>query len=69
MVVVDDLDERLDLGSLGNLLSVVCLGDSLWTSLDTNNKGVWERVALGAVVLWSDNDNLLTSETATGDNS
>lgn len=69
VVVVDDLHERLDSGSLGNLLGVVSLGDSLWASLDTDNEGVWERVGLGAVIVGSDDNNLLTSETATGDNS
>lgn len=69
VVVVDGLDKRLHSGSLGNLLSVVCFGDSLRASLNADNHSVGERVGLGAFVVGSDNDNLLTSETATGDNS
>lgn len=69
VVVVDQLDEWLDLGSLGNLLGVVSSGDLQWTSLNTNDNGVWERVRLGTVIVWSDNDNLLTSETTTGNDS
>ena len=69
VVVVDQLDKRLHLGSLGELLSAVSLGDLQWSSLDTNNNGVGERVGLGTVIVWSHNDDLLTSETTTGDNS
>lgn len=69
VVVVDQLDEWLDLGSLGNLLGVVSSSDLQWTSLDTNDNSVWERVRLGTVIVWSDNDNLLTSETTTGNDS
>ena len=40
MVVVDDLDERLDLGSLSNLLGTVLLGDLQWVSFNTGNQSV-----------------------------
>lgn len=69
VVVVHQLDEWLDLGSLGNLLLVVGSGDLQWASLNADNDSVWERVGLGAVVVWSDNDNLLTSESTTGNDS
>lgn len=69
VVVVDQLDEWLNLGSLGNLLLIVSLGDSQWTAFDTNNNGVWEGVLLGAFIVWSHNDHLLTGVTATGNNS
>lgn len=42
VVVVDQFDERLDLGSLGELLGAVGLGDLQWASLNTNNDGVGE---------------------------
>lgn len=69
VVVVHQLDEWLDLGSLSNLLGVVSLGHLQWASLDADNDGVWESVGLGAVVVGSDDDNLLTSETTTGNDS
>lgn len=69
VVVVDQLDEWLDLSSLGDLLGVVSSGDLQWASLNTNDNSVWERVRLGTVIVWSDNDNLLTSETTTGNDS
>lgn len=69
VVVVDQLDKWLDLGSLGDLLLVVSSGDLQWTSLNADNDSVWERVRLGAVIVWSDNDNLLTSESTTGNDS
>ncbi|SGZ51696.1 CIC11C00000003486 [Sungouiella intermedia] len=69
VVVVDQLDEWLDLSSLGNLLLVVSSGDLQWASLDTDNDSVWEGVGLGTVIVWSDNDNLLTSESTTGNDS
>lgn len=69
VVVVDQLDKWLDLGSLGNLLGVVGSGDLQWASFNTNDNGVWEGVRLGTVIMGSDDDNLLTSETTTGDDS
>lgn len=64
MVEVDNLNEGLNLGSLGNLLSVVSLGDLKRVSLNTSNQGVSEGVRLGAIIVGLDDDNLLTSETA-----
>lgn len=69
VVVVDQLDESLDLGSLGNLLFAVSFGDLQWGGLDTNNDGVCESVGLGAVIVRLDNHDLLTSETTTGNDS
>lgn len=69
VVVVDQLDERLDSDSLGDLLGAVGLDDLQWASLDTNNNGMWESVGLGAFVVRLDNHDLLTSETTTGNDS
>lgn len=69
VVVVDQLNEWLHLGSLGDLLGIVGLVDSQWASLDTDNNGVWEGVRLGTVVVGSNHNDLLTSETTTGDDS
>lgn len=69
VVVVHQLDKWLDSGSLGNLLGVVGLGDLQWASLNADNEGVRESVRLGAVVVWSDHNDLLTSETTTGNDS
>lgn len=58
MVVVDDLDERLDLVSL--LLAGLghAAGDLGGVSLNAGNQGVAERVRLVAVVNGLDDDNL-----------
>lgn len=69
VVVVDQLDERLDSDSLGNLLGAVGLGDLQWTVLNTNNNGMWEGVGLGTVIVRLDDHDLLTSETTTGNDS
>lgn len=69
VVVVDQLDEWLDLGSLGNLLLVVSSGNLQWASLNADNDSVWEGVGLGTVIVWSDNDNLLACESTTGNDS
>lgn len=44
MIVVDDLDEWLDLGSFGNLLGVVLLGDLQRVSLNTGNQSMSKGV-------------------------
>lgn len=67
VVVVDNLDERLDLGSLGDLFSTLSLGDLQWVSLNTSDQGVAEWVRLGTLIVWLDDHNLLTSVT-TADN-
>lgn len=59
MVVRDDLDERLDLGALGNLLGPHALGHLLGVSLDTGGNDVRERLLLGTVIELLDDDNLL----------
>lgn len=67
VVVVDDLDERLDLGALGNTGLSHAAGDGLRVTLNAGNNGVRERVGLGALVGRLDDDNLLACEAATGD--
>ncbi len=60
MVVVDDLDERLDLGAL--LLAGLghAAGDLGRVALDAGNDGVAEGVRLVAVVDGLDDDDLET---------
>lgn len=67
VVVVDDLDERLDLGALGDTGLSHAAGDGLRVTLNAGNDGVRERVSLGALVGRLDDDNLLACEAATGD--
>lgn len=67
MVVVDDLDEWLDSSSLGNLLFAVLLGNLQRITLDTSDQRMSEWVGLGALVVWLDDDNLLTG-VSTADN-
>lgn len=69
VVVVNNLDERLDLGSLSNLLGAVSLGDLQRVSLNTGNQGVTEGVRLGAIIVGLDDNNLLTSETSADNDS
>lgn len=58
VVVGDDLDERLDLGSLGDLLGAHALGHLLGVSLNAGGNDEGERVLLGAVIELLDDDNL-----------
>jgi len=58
VVVVDDLDERLDLGALVLALLGHAAGHLLWVALDTGDEGVREWVGLGALVLWHDDHDL-----------
>jgi hypothetical protein len=58
VVVVDDLDERLDLAALGLAGLGHTAGDLGWVTLDTGNQGVWVWVRLVASVLWLDDHNL-----------
>lgn len=67
MVVVDNLNERLDASAALNELGAHATGDLPGVTLDTGDKGVGEGVRLGAIVIRLDNDGLLTSVTATGD--
>lgn len=69
VVVVDDLDEGLDLGSLGGLLGTHVLGDLEGGLVDTDDDGVGEGVGLSPFVVGLDDDDLLTGVSATGDNS
>ena len=69
MVVVDQFNERLNLGSLGGLLGTHVLSNLQWVSFNTNNNGMWEWVRLGTFIVRLDNNNLLTGETSTNDNS
>lgn len=67
MVVVDDLDERLDLGTLGDLVLAHAAGNLRRVTLNTSDNGVRERVGLGALVGRLDDDDLLACIAATGD--
>lgn len=67
VVVVDDLDERLDLGALGNAGLSHAAGDGLGVALNAGNEGVREGVGLGALVDRLDDDDLLACVAATGD--
>jgi len=67
VVVVDDLDEWLDLGSLGLTGLGHAAGDLLGVALNTGDQGVRVWVRLGSRVLWLDQYNLLASISAAGD--
>lgn len=67
VVVVDDLDERLDLAALGLAGLGHALGDSGRVTLDAGDNGVGEGVALGAVVDGHEEDDLLAGVASTGD--
>jgi hypothetical protein len=54
------LDERLDLGPLGDPLGTHGLGDLEGVSLDTGDDGVGVGTLLGTVVVLLDDDDLLT---------
>lgn len=59
VVVRDDLDERLDFGSLCDLLGTHTLGHLGRVSLNAGSDNVGERLVLGAVIELLDDDNLL----------
>lgn len=67
VVVVNNLNKGLDLGTLSNLLSTVVLGDLQGVSLNTSNKSMTKGVRLGTVIVGLDDDNLLTGESAASD--
>lgn len=69
VVEVDDLDERLDLGALGDPLLTHAAGDLEGVALDTGDQGVAEGVGLAAVVHHLDDDDLLSGKSAPGDDS
>lgn len=58
MVIVDDLDERLDFGALGLSGLGHAAGDLRWIALDTSDDcvRVWMRFVAG--ILWLNNNNL-----------
>jgi len=57
VVVVDNLDERLDLGALLDLGLGHPAGNLLRVTLDTSDKGVREAVGLGAAIDRCDDNN------------
>lgn len=58
MVVVDDLDERLDAAALLDLLGAHATGHLRGVTLDTGNESIGEGMGLGAGVLRLDDDDL-----------
>lgn len=58
VVVVDNLDERLDAAALLDGLLTHAAGDLQGVTLDTGNDGIGEGVRLGASVVRLDNDDL-----------
>ena len=59
VVVVNDLDERLDLGALGLAGLGHAAGDLAWVALNAGDQCVRVRVRLVASILWLDDHNLL----------
>ena len=59
VVVVDDLDERLDLAALGLAGLRHAAGDLGWVTLDTSNQGVWVWVRLVSDILGLDDHDLM----------
>jgi hypothetical protein len=51
MSVVDDLDERLDLGALGDLLLTHGTGNLQGVTLDTSNNGITVGSVLGTFIV------------------
>lgn len=64
MVVVDDLDERLDLAALRLAGLRHSAGDLGGVALDAGDQGVRVRVRLVASILGLDDDNLEHSQSA-----
>jgi hypothetical protein len=58
VVVVDDLDERLDAAATVDELLAHTAGHLQGVTLDTGDDGVGEGVRLGARVVRLDNDDL-----------
>lgn len=58
MVVVDNLDERLDLAALGLAILRHAAGDLRWVTLNTGDEGVRVWVGLVASVLGLNDHNL-----------
>jgi hypothetical protein len=51
VVVVDDLNERLDLGALGDLLLTHGAGNLQGITLDTSNDGITVGSVLGTFIV------------------
>jgi len=51
VVVVDNLDKRLNLGTLGSLLLTHGLGDLERRTFDTSNNGITIRSVLGTFIV------------------
>jgi hypothetical protein len=51
VVVVNNLDERLDLGALGSLLLAHGLGDLEGSTFDTSNDSITVRSVLGTFIV------------------
>jgi hypothetical protein len=58
VVVVDDLDERLDLAALGLAVLRHTAGDLLGVTLDTGDQRVGVGVSLSSGILGLDDDDL-----------
>lgn len=58
VVVVDNLDERLDAAALLDSLLPHTTGDLQWVALNTSDDGVGEGLGLGTGVVRLDNDDL-----------
>ena len=58
VVVVDNLDERLDAAALLDGLLPHAAGDLQWVALNTSDDGVGEGLGLGTGVVRLDNDDL-----------
>jgi len=67
VVVVDDLDEWLDLASLGLAGFRHTTSYGRWVTFDTSDQGVRVWVALVTDILWLDDHDLLSGISATGD--
>jgi len=67
VVVVDHLDEWLDLGSFLDSLLPHATGDFRRVALDTGDERIGEWVCLGAGVDWLNDDDLLSSISASSD--
>jgi hypothetical protein len=67
VVVVDDLDERLDTGAGQNAATSHGLGDSTRVAVDSNNDGVGEGTGLGGLLDGLDDDGLTSGILSLGE--
>lgn len=67
MVVVDIFDERLDTGTLQDLLFAHGLGDGKRGLVDTSDQTVTELTVLGTLIKSLDDDSLATGVTTLKD--